>query len=289
MNILNQVSTGASSQDGQRIVIAGSEGLGKTTLGCGAPGVLLVPLEMGSGSMRVAKTPMLNSWEEVEQLCKELIAAAQSGKLQRGQSIVWDSATALERFIDNYTIRSDPTYKAGNPTKLTMATAHGAYGKAYDVANETFQRWTRYLDELAIYGGINSIVTCHVFANVVLDPASGEFHSWDLLLHSPKNGKTYGKREFITQWADMIGFLHEPYFVMKTEKGQVMQKAISSNQGRLLAVDRQPGWIAKNRYGLDGTISIPKPAEGGNPAVCWNALAHSVYTRCGIDLYNRSV
>lgn len=289
MSILGQVSTGTDNQDGQRIVLAGTEGVGKTTLGCGAPNVLLVPLEMGSGSMKVPKTPMLTTWEEVEQLCKELIAAAQSGKLARGSSILWDSATALERLIDDYTIRSDPTYKAGNPTKLTMATAHGAYGKAYDVANETFKRWTRYIDELAIYGGINCIVTCHVFANVVLDPASGEFHSWDLLLHSPKNGKTYGKREAITQWADMIGFLHEPYFVMKTEKGQVMQKAISANQGRLLAVDRQPGWVAKNRYKLSGTVPIPQPADNGNPAQCWNALAHSIYASCGIDLFNRSI
>lgn len=283
MSILAGVTVGGQvNHDGQRIIIAGPEGVGKTTLACGAPNALLIPCELGFGSMQVARTEKLETWEKVLQLCEELRVTAMSGKLAKGSSIIWDSATALERMCDDYTIRTDPTYKAGNKTGLTMATAHGAYGKAYDVSNTHFQVWARYMDELAVHGKINVVVTCHVFAALALDPAHGEYNTWDLLLHTPKNQKTYGKREFMTQWADMIGFLHEPLFVMKTEKGQVMQKAVSSNQGRMLAVDRQPGWVAKNRYNLSGVIPIP--AQNG-----WNYLADAIHKSCGIDLYNRSV
>ena len=49
------------------------------------------------------------------------------------------------------------------------------------------------LDALALQLGINIVFTCHVFANLVVDPQVGEYSSWDLLLHSPKNFKTYGK------------------------------------------------------------------------------------------------
>lgn len=280
-SILGAVSTG-QTQSGQRIVIAGAEKVGKTTLACGAPGALLVPMEMGYGAMHVAHTPLLENWEDIEQLCLELLAGAKAGRVARGSSIIWDSGTALERAIHNRCLRMDPTWKPGNATGLTMESALGGYGKAYNVANDLFGRWTRYMDELAKYGGINCIVTCHVFAARVVDPAHGEFDTWDLLLHSPKNQKTYGKREFITQWADLVGFLHEPMFVMKAEAGQQMQRAISSNQGRQLAVDRQPGWVAGNRYGMTGLVPIP-PQHG------WNYLADAIYKSCGIDLYNRSV
>jgi hypothetical protein len=163
-----------------------------------------------------------------------------------------------------------------------MESALGGYGKAYNMANELFAKWVGYADELAFHAGINTIVTCHVFAARVMDPAHGEFDTWDLLLHSPKNQKNYGKREFITQWADLVGYLHEPLFIIKGEKGQNLQQAVSSNQGRQLAVDRKPTWVAGNRYGLSGLIAIPQ--KGG-----WNYLADAIFKSCGIDLYNRNL
>jgi hypothetical protein len=276
------------SNNGQRIVIAGAEKVGKTTLACDAPNSLLIPLEDGFASIRTPRLPnMLNTWEEVEALCLELLASAKSGRLPRGSSLVWDSATALERIIHAKVMSLDKLWKVGNPNGVTMESALEGYGKAYNVANDYFARWTRYMDELARYGGINCIVTCHVFAALVMDPAHGEYNTWDLQLHSPKNQKTYGKREFITQWADMIGFLHEPMFVMKAEKGANLQKGVSANQGRVIAVDRTPSWVAGNRYGLTGVIPLPDP-KGAPSGAVWNQLAHAIYNSCGIDLFNRS-
>lgn len=293
-SILGAISQGTSRQAGQRIVLAGAEKVGKTTLACGAPGALLVPLEMGYGAMKVPQVPLLEHWEQIEQLCEELLAGAKAGRIAPGSSIIWDSATALERAIHNKCLRLDPSFKAGNATGLTMESALGAYGKAYNVANDLFGRWTRYMDELAKYGGVNCIVTCHVFAAPVIDPAYGEYTTWDLLLHSPKNSKTYGKREFITQWADMVGFLHEPMFVQKAEEGAKLNRAVNAGQGRQLAVERQPGWVAGNRYNMTGLVPIPKPPENTQltPNIlggAWNYLAHAIYGASGIDVFNRSV
>jgi hypothetical protein len=287
-NFLSRVQTGYT-QVGQRIVIAGVEKVGKTTLSSGAPNALLVPLEQGSAAIPVAKLPQVTTWEEIEALCLELIEGAKSGFIKRGQSVVWDSATALERAIHSYVIRTDPDYTKKNGKGITMESAHGGYGKAYNMANELFERWTRYMDELAFNGGINIIITCHVFASRVVDPAHGEYDTWDLLLHSPKNNKTYGKREFMTQWADLIGFFHEPMFVMKAAQEGGFQQGISANQGRLLAVDRQPAWVAGNRYNITGKIPIPAPMPGQIAAESWNALASAIWdaTQGGIDIWNR--
>lgn len=284
-SFLSQVQTGYTKV-GQRIVIAGVEKVGKTTLASAAPGALLIPLEQGSAAIPVPKLPQIDTWEQIEALCEELIRSAQTGYIKPGQSLVWDSATALERAIHDFVLRTDKDYAKGG---VTMESAHGGYGKAYNIANELFARWTRYMDELAFKGGINIITTCHVFPSRVVDPAHGEYDTWDLLLHSPKNNKTYGKREFITQWADLIGFLHEPMFVLKVEGGG-MQQGISANQGRQLAVDRQPAWVAGNRYSMTGKIPIPAPMPGQIAVESWNALASAIWnaTQGGIDVWNRT-
>lgn len=285
--MLEQAYT-VNQQVGQRIVISGVEKIGKTTLACSAPNALLIQLEAGAASVPCAKLPMLTEWRAVENLCNEMIAAAKSGRMPRGSTTVWDTATALERIINNEVLNCDPDKGKIKPGSHNMETAHGGYGKGYAVANQLFERWTRYMDELSQYGGINVVVTCHVFAAKVVDPAYGEYDTWDLQLHSPKNLKSYGKREFITQWADMIGFIHEPLFVMKEEKGSRLVRGVDGNQGRMLAVDRSPAWVAGNRYGLSGVIPLPKPEQGKLAVQAWNNLAWSIHNSTGFDLFNRT-
>lgn len=278
-NILNSVTSGPSKA-GQRIVISGVEKVGKTTLACNAPRALLVPLELGFAAQNVPRTPMLTTYEALMQVLGEITIAAQRGQFAP-KTVVFDTATAIERLIHDAVLRSDPTYAKKNARALTMEAALGGYGKAYNFANELFDNFLKACDDLAIHGGINIIVTCHVFAAKVIDPAAGEYDTWDLLLHSPKNQKNYGKREMITQWADMIGFLHEPLFVSQGE-GDKMARGISKNMGRVLAVERSPGWVAGNRYGLTGEINIPH-VNG------WNALAQRMFDVRGIDVFNRDV
>ena len=286
MSILSTRKSGPSS-NGQRIVIAGVEKIGKTTLACDAPNVILVPLEQGFAAQTCERVDQLYYWEHVAQLCQELIVGAQEGSIPRGTTLVWDSATALGRMVDDYTIRTDPGYREGNPSKITLNTAHGGYGKGVQVGKGTFAQWLNYLDQLSMYG-INSVITAHVFAADVVDPAYGNYQTWDIRLHSPKNQKETGIREHLTEWADMIGFLHEPVFVQKTERGKgdqketVLAQGISRGQGRVLEVERTPAWIAGNRYNLQGSVAIP--LEGG-----WNYLAQAIYesTKGNVDIFRR--
>jgi len=276
---LGSITSGASNT-GQRIVVSGVEKVGKTTFACSAPRVLLIPLEIGYAAMTVAKVPMIDTYEGVMGLLREIRSECQAGRFIY-RTLVFDSATALERLIHDAVLRRDPAYHNKNAKALTMEAALGGYGKAYQFANELFDDFTKLCDELAMYGGINIVITCHVFAAKVIDPAYGEYDTWDLLLHSPKNQKNYGKREMITQWADMVGFLHEPLFVQKSD-GEQLQRATSMNRGRVLAVDRQPGYVAGNRYGVHGLIPIP-------PVMGWNSVANAIYEASGgvIDVFNR--
>ena len=280
MSILQSVTSGVSPT-GVRMVIAGQEKMGKTTLGAFAPQALLIPLEVGYSGVSVQKTPMLQSLEHVQQLLTEIMQLAQQGKFPY-RTLVFDSATALERHIHDHVIRKDPQYRPGASKTITMESAHGGYGKAYNLANAILEDLLKQFDLLAVHAGINIILTCHVFSSKIVDPTSGEYDSWDLLLHSPKNQKTYGKRELITQWADVIAFLYEPMYVVASEKSGGMVKGISQNKGRVLALSRTPAYTAGNRFGIVGELPVPAPPANG-----WNAFAEALYKVSGIDLYTR--
>lgn len=277
MSLLSQVTTGRV-RTGIRMVIAGQEKLGKTTLCSQAPDSLLIPMEVGFAGVEIDKTPMINSYEELMQLLYEIRGAAQKGQFKY-KTLAFDTVTALERLIHDYVLRLDPTSKTSKTN--TMESAHGGYGKGYNVANQVFDTVLKQLDELAIYAGINILMTCHVFSSKVQDPTVGEYDSWDLLLHSPKNQKTYGKREIITQWADVVGFLYEPIFLI-TNDANKSARGMSQNKGRVLALSRTPAYTAGNRFGMVGELPLPAPPANG-----WNSFADALYKSSGIDVFRR--
>ena len=186
------------------------------------------------------------------------------------------------RQIHDYIIRLDPQSQKGKAKNVTMESCHGGYGKGYTMANMEFDKFLKACDVLSVQFGVNIILTAHVFSAKIMDPTSGEYDCWDLLLHSPKNNKTYGKREMITQWADVIGFLYEPIFVSAAEGKSNLSRGMSQNKGRVLGVSRTPAYIAGNRYGMTGEIPIPGPPANG-----WNYFAEGLYKTCGIDVYTR--
>lgn len=274
MSILARVNH-SSAPSGIRAVLAGVEKVGKTTLACTAPRVLLIPLEQGFGGVSVNKTPMLEAWSDVILLLDEICQGVAT-KTFAYQTLAFDSATALERLIHDDVLRKDPVYAKGNAKALTMESALGGYGKAYQYANELYHGFLQRCDWLALQG-INIILTSHVFASKVVDPTAGEYDCYDLLLHSPKNQKAYGKREMTTQWADLVGFIYEPIYVTE---GKTINKAVSANKGRMIGFERTPGYVAGNRYGLTGELSLPK-TQG------WNYVANAIHQSCGLDFFNR--
>ena len=283
MSLLDHI-TDSPPVEGQRIAIYGQEKMGKTTLACDSPNALLVPLEDGHAGIHVRSLPRLTHWEHVQQLMVDLDAGVADGTIGAGTTLVWDSVTALERMMQDYTLRTSPGYDS---TKDSMNSVHGGYGKGWGILTANFVGWLNHLDRLKKFG-INHVLICHAITLEVQDPAYGVFHQHDVALYSPKSSKSSGPREALVQWADMLGFIHEPMFISKTERGQganketILAQGISQGKGRVLEIERTPAWVAGNRYHLTEQIQIP--ADGG-----WNYLAAAIHTGTGgkIDVYKR--
>lgn len=275
MSYLAGLKTG-TSPSGMRAVIYAVEKMGKTTLTSDAPGAIIVPTEVGveSASLLAQKGDMVVSWDQLMGIQQELMQAGSAGHLV-GKTIVYDSATAIERLIHNKIVGNE-NGTAGKKAP-TMESAMGGYGAAYTYANQLFASFLQTLDYLAVTCRANVLFTAHAFASRAIDPMQGEYDTWDILLHSPKNNKTYGKRELLTQWADLVGFLHEPFYVNKDADSAI---ASSAGKGIVLAVARTPQYVAGNRYGV--VNPIPIPLKDG-----WNHLAHAIYHASGKDFYRR--
>lgn len=276
--------TSGVSRAGLRIVIGAQEKMGKTTLGAGAPGVLLIPLEVGFAGVTVAKTPMVQKYDELLQFLRDTEGwcyAATQGQAPPFpyQTLFFDSATGLERILSSEVISRDPLSQRGGKKTITLASAHGGYGKGPAMLLDEFNSILEILDRLSQIYGIHIVMTCHVFSSKVMDPTAGEYDCWDLLLSSPKNNKTYGPRELLTQWADLVGFMYDPIFVSESEK---LSKAMSQGKGRMLGLSRTPAYVAGNRFGLLGEVAVPAPPING-----WNALAKALYDQTGIDIWTR--
>jgi hypothetical protein len=265
---------------GIRVVIAAQEKMGKTTFATGAPDSLLVPFEQGFGGVTTPHLPsIIEDWPALIAFLNECAGAIKAGRFPF-RTLVFDTATQLEKIIHEHTIASDPASR--NPkskTVATMETAHGGYGKAYGFADAYFREFLGWCDWFS-QCGINTVLTCQTFASRISDPLHGEFDSWDLQLHSPKNNKTFGKREILAQWADVILFLYEP---LTTSAQGGVTRGISTGTGRALGLERTPAYIAGNRYGMRGVITIPAPPENA-----WNVFAHALYAARGIDVFNRA-
>jgi len=288
MSYLAQVQA-QPRQEGKILVVAGEVGLGKSTLVSGAPNRLYVPTEMGEPQAN--SLPLMTTWESILGLVDELIHVAQAGQAIPS-CIVFDSATAMERLLFDYTIRNDPDALAGKKlaSKLTMETSHGAYGKAYAWAKDRFEDFLKKCDQLRTNVGTHFIFTCHTFTERVVDPTVGEYDKISLLLYSPKNSKTYGPREYLEQQASLIGLLRKPILVSKGEK---FNQALDAGQGRILSVDKQPSFTAKNRFNLTDDIPMVYDrslTDGENSKNLWNALANAVWQGSGqkVDLFNRA-
>jgi hypothetical protein len=266
------------TKSGIKVVIYGQEKMGKTTLVCGSPTPLLVPLERGFNNVTCNKTPLVENYVDFLNFLNETEQYVKTGQFPF-KSLVFDSVTALERLINDYTIALDPVSKGGKTN--TMETAHGGYAKAYSVAFNVFNDMLKKLDMLALMG-INIVFTGHGSSFEITDPTVGRFLSWDMMLHSPKKNGAYGKKELFAQWVNLTGFLSEPLF-LTTDKETGATLGISQQKGRILGCTRKPSYAAGNHLGIQqDEIPIPCPPENG-----WNHLAQAIYTSSGIDVFTR--
>lgn len=214
----------------QRLVVYGSEGIGKSTLASQMPDPVFIDVEDGTDQLSVVRLERPATWkmllDEVWFVADEVAAAS---------TVVIDTADAAEKLCQIHVCQ-----KAKKDSIEAWS-----YGKGYVIAKEEFKNLLDALDH-CVSKGLNVVVICHSLMRKFERPdETGAYDRFELKLNKHVSA-------MVKEWADALLFLDYETFVSVDDAG----RAKASGGRRIIRTDHSPVWDAKNRWGLPSTIAL---------------------------------
>lgn len=212
----------------QRVIIYGTEGIGKSTLASQFPNPLFIDTEGSTSNMDVARMDKPTSWTMLMNqiafvkanptICDTLIV----------DTIDWAEALAIE----------------------SVCSLHGkqgvedfGYGNGYTYVREEFGRFLNKLQEIVDLG-IHVVLTAHAQIRKFEQPDEfGSYDRYELKLGKKTSSQT---APLIKEWGDIVLFCNYKTIVMKNER----KKNKAQGGQRVMYTTHTPAWDAKNRFGL---------------------------------------
>lgn len=233
------ISSGVKKR-AQRVVIYGTEGIGKTTLASQFPDPLYIDLEDGSSTLDV-KRITLNHPVDYEDLLNTVEEVSKNPDVC--QTLIIDTADRAEEICTKYICDK---YSKGSIEAF-------GYGKGYTVLAENFKKLLDNLDD-CIRAGINTVVISHAQLRKIEQPEQeGAYDHWELKL-SKKVAPV------LKEWSDMLLFCN--YKTLVVEEGQNKTKKAKGGKHVMYAT-HTPFWDAKNRAGLPSQMDMSFDAIKG--------------------------
>lgn len=230
-----------------RVVIHGSEKVGKSTFFAQAPAPIFIQTEDGLSGIDAQAFPLARSFEDVTQALTALCAEDHDFR-----TVVIDSADWLERLLHQKVV-DDWNRNNGSSVEVIDKT-HGGYGKGYIVANGLFREVLQALDHLNRERGMIVGIICHSKLATISEPDQEPIDTYRMKLHSPRSGN--GAGDILNEWADVIGFASIVKRVTRRETAEAGFKALKGAGERILHLDGSPAFVAGNRYGLPSELPL---------------------------------
>jgi hypothetical protein len=234
MNILEQVHKGKRSTP-PRILLYGTEGIGKSTFASQAPNPIFIPTEDGLGEISCASFPLAKKYTDVEAYLSALAVEHHDY-----QTVVIDSCDWLEQLIWDDLCHISHT--------ATIEKVDGGYGKGYIAA---LSYWRQIVDALeALRAGRNMavILISHARVEKFEDPESSAYDRY-----TPRLNKHAAA--LLTEWSDAVLFATRKFRTESEDAGFGRERTIAVGLGkdggeRKLRTVGGPSCVAKNRYNL---------------------------------------
>lgn len=236
MSRLTRIQRGKTSLP-PRLVVYGTEGIGKSTFACSAPSPIVIQTEDGLGQIEADKFPVAARLEDVQADLIEL-----ETQEHEYQTLVLDSLDWLERLIWDYVCRSQ---------KKEDISQFG-YGQGYTLALKYWRELLEQMDRLRATKGIAVILVAHSKIERYEDPEAPAYDRYSPRLHKLAAG-------VISEWCDALLFATRRIRVSEEQgRGGVRHLAATTKSGeeRVLRCVGGPACMAKNRFGLPNEIPL---------------------------------
>ena len=228
----------------QRIVIYGTEGIGKSTLAAASPKPLFLDTEQGTDQLDVDRLDIENL-AQIDATIQALLSQP-----SEYQTVVLDTADNLWRMC------ADAICAENNWTDIEKA----GFGKGYAMAADRFRLVLGKFDAL-LRRGINVVIVSHAKVTQVSPPDTAEYSKYCIKVSAPTK-QAESSRELMKEWCDCLLFCNYDT-VVNSEKGKACKHE------RVVNTTCAPAWEAKNRYGLPATMPMtPETMQAIFEAAC---------------------
>ena len=233
MSLLQQVKTGKEAMP-PRIMIYGSEGVGKSTFAASAPKPIFVQTEDGLAEINCAKLPLVGSFDEAM-----AHLAAVRDEEHEYQTLVIDSLDWLERLIWDR-VCADYGVKC-------IEKADGGYGKGYTHALTYWRQVVSVLNEIRAKRKMAVILVAHAKVERFEDPEHPAYDRYTPRLHK-------AACSLVCEWVDAVLFATRR---MRVDSDTGKAAPVGADGGeRVMRTNGSPAYIAKNRYSLPTEMQL---------------------------------
>lgn len=214
----------------QKVVIYGSEGIGKSTLASCFPNPLFIDTEGGTAQLDVRRIEKPGSFDGLVSIVNEVAADPSICK-----TLILDTADWAEQMC---IVGVCAKYKKSGIEDF-------GYGKGYTYLAEEYSRLLNAFDAV-IAAGIHVVITAHAKMRKFEQPDEmGAYDRWEMKLSKQV-------APLLKEWCDLLLFCNYKTIVVATKNDT--KKAQGGK--RVIHTTHHPCWDAKNRHGLPDEIDL---------------------------------
>lgn len=246
-----------------RLLMYGTEGIGKSTTAAQAPKPIFIPTEDGLDQIDCDSFPLAERFADVTNAITALLREQHDY-----QTVVIDSCDWLERLIWDQLCEQ---YGASSIEKVD-----GGYARGYTHALTQWRQVLNGLSELRARRGMCVILLAHAKVEKFEDPENAAYDRYSPRLHKHANA-------LITEWVDAVLFATRKIITKTEDAGFGRDRTIAAGLGRdggerVLRTVGSPSCVAKNRFALPAELPLswsalmqamsadpPHPADTANP------------------------
>ena len=232
MSLSDTIITGRRTA-APRILLYGTEGVGKSTLGSQMPSPVFIDLEDGLAGIDTSAFPTARNYREAVGQLESLVREDHGYK-----SVVIDSADWLERYIWDEICRESGA--------KSIEKAEGGYGRGYVLALSQWREVVGLLERLRLGKRMCVMVIAHSKVETFHDPEAGDYDRF-----SPRLNKHASA--LLTEWADAVLFATRRMVVGADGRATVVKRP---DGDRVLKTVGTPSVVAKNRYGMSPELPL---------------------------------
>ena len=219
-----------------KILIYGTEGIGKSTFASKFPKPVFIDLEGGTHYLNVDRVDGVLDWTELLSTVAEISTS-------NYKTLVIDTADWAERLAIKYVC--DKYKKSG--------IEDFGYGSGYTYLVEEFGKLIKNLDR-AIAHGINVVILAHAtLRTITLPEEQGSYDHWELKLNTKTTNKV---APLVKEWADMVLFMNYKTMLVEDKAANMGTKKKAVGGKRVMYTTHTTFCDAKNRFGLANELPL---------------------------------